>query len=382
MLEFSVSNYRSIRDEVTLSMLKLDQVDEGGLDVVHVAGIYGANASGKTTVLESLKFLVRLVRDSGTNPVGVPLPDMGFAFSSEGDVPTVFTVTFSEAHVIHTYSMGMMGGSVVEESLILDESTVLFTRKGGDIRMGDVPDEDRWVMDRIRENTGPNNLFLSRCMQFHVGCTKDAVDWFLNGVGWVDITLDTYLEINRRKEEVVRMLSNADLGITDISIENIRDSVGATPDGLLFDKPMVTHEIVGDNGSGSYRLSLDAESHGTRVLLGYIPTILDSLDSGKLILMDELEAGLHPLIVDYLIGLFSSTETNPNGSQLLFTTHDTMIPRRTGMGVDQIWFASRDPSRGRTSLYPLSDFEIDDLFDFSQDYLDGRMGSIPMVRRV
>ncbi|MBR1973895.1 MAG: ATP-binding protein, partial [Candidatus Methanomethylophilaceae archaeon] len=120
----------------------------------------------------------------------------------------------------------------------------------------------------------------------------------------------------------------------------------------------------------------------TRVLLGYIPTILDSLDSGKLILMDELEAGLHPLIVDYLIGLFSSTETNPNGSQLLFTTHDTMIPRRTGMGVDQIWFASRDPSRGRTSLYPLSDFEIDDLFDFSQDYLDGRMGSIPMVRRV
>ena len=377
LIELIIKNFGPIMDESVLSMLRLEQSDGSDYVTTPVAGIFGSNASGKTKVLESLEFITTLVRESGSYPVGRQLADVGFRFV-DTSMPTSFTLSFRNEG-LNEYSLSLEGGSIVSESLSVDGEKV-FDRGGDGIVISDaIEDYDRKIMEMIKDTTDVNNLFLSRCMQFRVGCTKDAVDWFMNKVVWPDPMEDIRADIYSMKDRVIDMLSNADFGISDFNIDDMWPTVDKGLNELK--DPTLTHTILVNGVTREYDLPFKDESRGTRSFMLMIPRILKVLDQGGLMIMDELGAGLHPLLVDYIIGLFRSEEKNPKGAQLLFTTHDPMIPERNELDADQIWFTTRDPLIGRTSLYPLTEYEIDDQYVFVRDYLSGRLGAVPRIKK-
>ena len=133
-----------------------------------------------------------------------------------------------------------------------------------------------------------------------------------------------------------------------------------------------------DGGQRGYSFSVEDESSGTVRMMYLSAHLVWVMGNGGTLVVDELERSLHPMLVDYLIGIDQDPEVNPLGAQLVFTTHDTGIVRRNGLGRDQIWIASRNPSVGVTVVYPFTDFDDDS--DFETLYMDSRIGGVPRIR--
>ena len=379
LIEFIVENYGPIRDEAVLSMLTSEESNsrygifrECGYEVVNISGIYGANASGKSSVVEALKDLSNLVSYSGITQPRESLPDFRFRFSTENK-PTKFTVSFTNEDAFE-YILSIFEGKVKTEKLTnLTKETVIFERNGQNIVLGEFDESDR-MMSEIIEKTDSNNLFLSRCIQFRINSTMLAGQWLQEKIVWTERDITSVFNQTEILEEIqndaVEMLSQADLGISDILFSNRVDIRGNR------EPPRLKHKIISEDAPKDCSLDLTMESEGTITLLSMIPALKSSLDEGKLLIVDELESSLHPLLVDYILGMFMDAT---NGAQILFTSHDAGIPTRNNLHPDQIWFTSRDPFIGRTFLYPLTDFEIDDKYEFTRDYLEGRMGALPSI---
>jgi AAA15 family ATPase/GTPase len=184
---------------------------------------------------------------------------------------------------------------------------------------------------------------------------------------------------SQQKKLIVRfrkLLRESDFGVTDfqkIQKEDKGIGNGRTEIALLH----------GDNDTGAW-LPLEEESSGTQTMFRLAPFVLDALQRGGLLVADELEASLHPLLAIELIRLFSSSSTNPKGAQLLFTTHDSnLLGNITGTSPlrrDQIYFAEKKPD-GKSVIYPLTNFRPRKSENIERGYLQGRYGAIPYLAR-
>ena len=170
----------------------------------------------------------------------------------------------------------------------------------------------------------------------------------------------------------------ADVGIFDM--KKVEVEVGREPEGRKFTQQRVLfrHDVEDEDSW----LDLDEESEGTKTLFRMAPSIFQSLNSGGLMVVDELEASLHPLLGLAIIGLFNSPKTNPCHAQILFTTHDTNLLGNTlgdpPLRRDQIWFTEKDKD-GATRLYPLTDYKPRKSESLERGYLQGRYGAIPYL---
>lgn len=422
LIEFRVENHRSIRDEQVLSM----QVGRGGEGhdprprrvpgsaglLLPVAGLYGANASGKSNVLSALFFMRGAVDLSHRLfPPEGGFPRDPFAWGEKVNAPSLFEVTLAIEGVRYQY------GFVVDDERVLEEwlfawptgrKQTWFERQGEIYSFGQhLRGENRVV----KELTRANSLFLSAAVQHRYEQLGPLYRWFRavravnvrasrgfprEGSGyffaerWLAQQLEADSGAGRQQQ-----LFGEDVP-ADGSIEAVRDLIRAADLGIVgfkvTEKGGQKGERVGAGvaeillqhrtASGDAWLSLAEESHGTRRLLRLGWVLVDALRQGGMLLVDELEASLHPLLAAQIVDQFNDPVANPRNAQLIFATHDTNLlgtvagaPR---LRRDQVWLTEKD-SNGGTVLYPLTDFKPRREENVERGYLQGRYGAVPVL---
>ena len=246
-----------------------------------------------------------------------------------------------------------------------------------------------------QEATRPNALFLSTAVQLNSEILQPLFQWFSTSLnvfldgGLIQHDYSTRMVENETgAKRIVDMLAAADIGIRGIAVERekgqkrvIRFDVGADhvetstfEDEILM--PKFRHQ------AGEFKADFDFidESQGTQKLFSLAGPILDILDKGSTLVVDELDNSLHPLLLRHLVKTFHDPEINTRGSQLIFSTHDTSLLDATLLRRDQIWFAEKDHTQAAT-LVPLTDFSPRKKEAFERGYLTGRYGGVPILDR-
>jgi len=406
LLKFRFSNFRSFRTEQELSLVasKLPGSGNGlfsppGLSeqVLPVAAIYGANASGKTAVIRALGFMTDAVNLSHAQwlpDARIPVdPFIGAAKTA----PSEFAVDILLAGVRHQYGFAVDSEAVRHEWLYVYQNgarQVWFERaEGGAISFGsEMPGENKTIEALVRKNS----LFLSAAAQNNHRALSPVYSWFSHRLSFriaeravYGVNAAEFCEDERDRAVITRLLSHADLGIAEIQLEDIpwpesaknyMELVATWPVAATLPGKQVLRVIRLLHRIGDQNVPLEPgqESNGTIAYLSLIGPIVSALKWGETLCIDELDASLHPLIAIELIRLFSNPETNPLDAQLVFNTHDTNLLSSGELRRDQIWFTEKD-SAGGSHLYPLSDFKPRRQENLENGYLQGRYGAIPFI---
>ena len=414
LIEFRVANFRSIRDRQALTLVagpgkELDTANtfEPGVAgferLLRSAVIYGPNAGGKTNLLLALQSMQTLVVNSAiASQQGNPLPYMPFKLAKEArDAPSEFEITFIADGVRYEYGFSVDAVKFHNEWLIAyphDRPQKLFERsyhtKSASYEWS-FSSNLRGSRKLWRDATRGNALFLSTAVQLNSAQLLPVFRWFQQRLVVIasatqfnpTLTLKL-LDRPDGKEKVLGLLRAADLGISDVAVRREPLLPGAPVQGIVYVENSggaaaqmvvkVTSLHQAADRSDQVSFDLAEESHGTQILFQTAGAWLNVLANGEVLLVDELDTSLHPLMTRFLVGLFHDTATNPRNAQLVFTTHDTSLLDSTLFRRDQIWFVEKMRT-GATKLFPLSDFSPRKEEALERGYLKGRFGGLPFI---
>lgn len=416
LLNFSFKNFKSYAGECNFSMLagrdntlarNLVEIDgKERVSKVHI--IYGANASGKSSFIDAMKFVQKFVADSNKLLEHMPIPVRPFKFRKNFDaVPSEFNIVFEKDGIKYVYSFSCTKEKVIEENLDVYYSakpTKIFARK--DSNQYKFLKRDEKLLCELKERNLPNKLFLVTAATWNYEPAKPVVEFLFNGLdvlknieGERGLAIAKVASIgadDEYKKFCMSLLNNADIGISDFNLE-IKEDYGffgnealrayfkaqnRDVDDIFQRKPktikvMTYHEIGAEKEK--YALNIGEESLGTIRIFEYAPILFDVLKKGKVLFIDEIDRSLHPLLVKHLVKIFLNEKTNPNGAQLIANTHDTNLLDLDLLRRDEIWFAARDDKTGSTEMYPLSDFSPRKTENVEKAYLLGRYGAVPFI---
>jgi AAA15 family ATPase/GTPase len=410
LIDFRVSNFRSIRDEQVLSLVATK--DKGLLDtntissgisaastLLRTAVIYGPNASGKSNFIKAMQYMRALVAESASvmQPGGT-FYIQPFRLDTESrEKPTEFEITFILDKIRYQYGFALTAQRIVSEHLLVYKAAKpqqWFSR-----HYDVLTDKDQYEFGpsfkgqkSVWENaTRSNSLFLSMAVQLNSEQLRPVFDWFINQLIVfneisplnLQYSVDMLLR-DEGKKAICKFLAAADISIADISVipkkvsgQIFHFDIAAGKTDVRNDEREI-HELkfhhTTENGEATFDLA--DESNGTQRLLFLTGPILDILDKGLTLIVDELDNSLHPLLVRRLVELFHTPELNPKGAQLIFTTHDTSLLNNELFRRDQIWFVEKNREQV-TKLYPLSDFSPRKNEALERGYLNGRYGALP-----
>lgn len=413
LIEFRLENHRSVRDEQVLTLAtsrRKSEEDPRARDVVGhsaplltAAAIYGANASGKSNLLSGIAFMREAVLTSHRrwDPEG-GVSRTAFAWGAKAAEPSLFEVEILIAGVRYQY------GFVADDERFLEEwlyawptgrKQKWFEREGDEFKFGEHLHGENSV---VKEITRPNALFLSAAAQHSHQQLIPLYRWFHQlravnvrrgrpsalslALNWHRSTLHalgggqrTLFDHDERGWRSFRdLLRAADIGIVDVKLE--KDAANSADRGASRRGSgiLVRHSSSNEDAW----LPLEEESQGTLTLFEMGPALLETLHAGGVLLVDELEASLHPLIGLELLRNFNDPDLNPMHAQLLFTTHDTnllgSVTGKSPLRRDQVWLTEKD-KEGATTLYPLTDYKPRKAENLERGYLQGRYGAIPYL---
>lgn len=400
LIEARIENHRSIREEQVLTMeaAPIGDVEDTRPRVVEgyrrpllpAAALYGANASGKSNWLKALSFMRDAVVDSHRlwSPSGGVVARQPFAWGEEKQAPTLCETTFLLDGVRYQY------GFVVDDEQFLEEwiyawprgrKQTWLERDERAVVVGEKLTGEKGLVEAVLR---PNALYLSTAAQLSHPQLMPLYRWFtemrtpnkrlstLASLVKTGINMDpgSFQGLQEHREAVVELLRLADLGITDLKLEEVEAGAWQYPPRLQI--------LIRHHASEEAWLSLAEESSGTQALLDMGPLIFDVLAAGSILFIDELGASLHPLLASHVIRLFNDPATNPSNAQLIFATHDThLLGTLAGEPLlrrDQVWLTEKDGDGG-TVLYPLTDFRPRKSENLERGYLQGRYGAIPFL---
>ncbi|MCX5944157.1 MAG: ATP-binding protein [Cyanobacteria bacterium] len=406
LVEFRVENHRSIREEQVFTMEagrvgtaedpRPRQVDGYRQALLPVAALYGANASGKSNLLDALGYMQIAILHSHRvwDPEG-GVPRSPFSWDGFRKQASTFELTFLVDSIRYEY------GFVIDDTHILEEwlyawpkgsKSVWFERESdGDsyaYKFGDGLKGDKRLIEEV---TRPNALFLSVAAQHNNAQLTKIYEWFWDlrtinlkskknlilhptGDRWLaaafrphDSTTEEVHPNQARIETLLQLVKAADIGILNMRADP------SDPSKLL-----VQHRSSPEDAW----LPFSEESDGTKVLLWRAPLLIDALQSGGVVIVDELEASLHPLLALRLVELFNDPMANSKNAQLIFSTHDTNllngISSEAPLRRDQIWLTEKSMD-GATEIFPLTDYKPRKSENLERGYLMGRYGAIPFL---
>jgi predicted ATPase len=417
-----VGNHQSIRDEHQLSMLPTSDNDR---PVVPVVAVFGPNAAGKSSLVNALRFLhsaVKLSFATWEPHAGVPRTPFRLAPAALLR-PSVYVVDLLLDWVRYVYGVAVDDERVVAEWLYTypkRRRKVVFDRTGDAVEFGPAGADAKTRWKVIAGMMRPNALLLSAAAQAQHPDVMRVHEWFAGGVAFLP-TDDRVISADLLKrlapgapdrEVILDLLRAADVGITDVKVVDAgwRDRAAQAEESAAAARAEIAHALGRRrkelqeqiayhdwltvlreerslhlefyHGPQLAPLSLEHQSEGTRHWLALVLHARAALDAGTLLVVDELDASLHPRLTARLVRLFQSRHTNPRGAQLIFTTHDASL---LGSGVgedvlrrDQVWFVEKSPE-GATALVPLSDFQAEHDEDTERRYLGGAYGAVPVV---
>jgi len=414
LLEFSVKNYLSFKDEVTLSLRGREGVtghegdstfDVAGEPILKSAVIYGANASGKSNLIKAMQFMKHFVLNSAIGEQSEAEIDVDhFKLAIEtAQQPSQFEITFVHEDRYYRYGFELNSKNISQEWLYqakvdAEQETFLFHRKDQSVKFDGSFAEAKIFIDGQEEYqrlklVRETALLLSVIAQFNGEISRRLMRWFKNELSVLFASDDKDFKKNSEdklkdaefKEKILVFLKVADTGIEDIRLVEKQFSV-LESDKLRVRRVVTSHKIYDFDGKviGNAEWFMDSnESEGTQKLFALSAPIIDALEHGKTLVIDELDSKLHPFMMTFILNLFHSTEKNPKNAQLIFNTHDVNLLSKRFFRRDQIWFTEKN-EYGATELYSLADFK--DLTDeginnetFQNDYFQGRYGAVPLT---
>ena len=423
LIQFSIKNYRTLKEKATLSLVasnydkntreqdNIHHDDKFNLRLLKSAAIYGANASGKSKFIEALMFMRHFVINSSkASQKGDEIQVEPFRLSSETEsLPSEFEVVFTFNDVMYRYGFEVDKKRVVSEWLFYRPKTKeveLFYRD--DDRFDTHPrsfSKGNTVIKQglIRDNA----LLISVAAQFNDSISIAVIDWFKNlktipglyEAGYQGFTM-SQTEDAIYKAKILELLKAADLGIQDIQLQVLdldklpRDIPNELRQRIIEEVNEEKTEIFSDvltshrkydsskKPIGQVSFSLDDdESSGTRKFFALTGPILDVIENGHTLVVDELDSKLHPNLVCKIISLFNSQDLNKRNAQLIFNTHDTNLLSSGLFRRDQVWFTDKN-KLGEASLYSLADFKspkVRKTEAFEENYIRGKYGAVPFL---
>ena len=415
LIQFTVENFLSIRDKVYLSLEPSKDsehlenlITKGDYNAVTSAAIYGANASGKTSLFKAITTALIMLRNSNNIQVTDRLPVIPFKFDSESkNKPTSFEFTFiASDDKKYIYGFSATAEKIVEEYLYCYNSakpTLIF-----DLREGEEPKYNRAYKGKLEtayQMNTPNKLFLATATTWNVECTKIPFEWlaeyidtFTEVMDLSGVAIEKYrTDENRQYIDFTKdLLKQADINISSIEVD-AKEVVGGAVlpiqimvqgkmippnEGKRYEVEITTgHTIVDENGTQKeYSLKLQEESLGTQLLFFYGPLLKDAFEKGKTLILDEIDKSMHPSLVKFIMNLFRDPDINKAGAQLIVTTHETGILTLDMFRRDQIYFTEKDSRTGVTDLYSLDEFSVRKTENIEKGYLMGRYGAIPFLQ--
>jgi len=419
LIRFRVSNFRSIKDEQELSMVasslagtpeSLVHLQAEGLDLVRIAAIYGANAAGKSNVLNALRFMSAAVVRShrGWEP-GAPVPREPFLLDAAcRKAASTFEADFLLDQVRYRYGFSLGSERILEEWLYSypnRRKRLWFRRDAKAEEPFEFGKSLRGNNRTIASLTRENSLFLSAAAENNHEMLLPIRSWFASRIVFSTQAnvLTTARLLTDRKPLVLDLLKLADLGIADIEpkelptdqvarieklIAVLKDSTGASEEELLegLGLPNLGGSVELTHSSSEVpagiSLPLEMESEGTRTWLSLTGPLLAVLETGSVLCVDELDRSLHPRLALEVVRIFEDPVRNPKNAQLIFNTHDTALLGNllggAGLRRDEVWFVEKDTAGG-THLYPLTDFKPRRDENLERGYLQGRYGAIPFI---
>ena len=412
LIEFRVKNFRSLRDEQTLSLvadkdksLQESNTMPSGIKaaptLLRSMAIFGPNAGGKSNLIKALQFMRAVVAESASvMQPGQAFHTQSFRFETTSVAqPTEFDVSFVLDGIRYQFGFALTAQRITREYLLVYKAfkpQLWFERYFDEESGKDLYDFGTGLKGpkSVWEGaTRPNALFLSMAVQLNSEQLQPVFAWFVNQLAiFNEITpLGQHFSIEMlRKPEGKRaicdFLTSADISISDIEVVTRKVSGQAVHFDVAAEKTEVrneeqeVHELlfhhVTDHGEAVF--SLGDESMGTRNLLFLTGPVLEILDKGMVLVVDELGSSLHPLLVRRLVELFQNSRFNKKGAQLIFTSHDTSLLDQDLFRRDQIWFVEKDRDQA-SKLYPLSDFSPRKNEALERGYLMGRYGALPFL---
>lgn len=417
LVEFSVKNFKSFKDKVTFSMeaatgtenekniISTPNINER---ILKSTAIYGANASGKTNLINAFTAAILMIRKSNNRQVGEKLTEMEpFAFDEKAKLePCEFEFVFYAKEMKYIYGFIADKEKVYEEYLyqyFTAKPTRIFERTN--VNEYKFLQADEGKLNAIKTQNIDNKLFLATATTWNYDKTKEPYLWFAKNIDTYtggmllnDFVVESYNNKDggeELKKFALKLLNEADIVIKDFSVEIEERDVDSNmmillknfniPSQILPQKQRnvkirMTHEVINDNGNmKSYELNFNNESSGTQILFSFAPILKDVFENGKILVIDEIERSLHPNLVEMIIKFFHNPQINKGNAQLIFNTHDTNLLSLDIFRRDQIWFAEKDPQKGATVLYPLDDFSVRKNENIQKGYLNGRYGAIPFI---
>ena len=424
LLNFAVTNYRSIKERQVFSLMAVEGLphedslihSEEGIQILPVALLFGANASGKSNILRAFVAMLRMVLNSvRLNPDDTLDEYEPFLLDEESrnnstELEAEF-ITRGEGGIEHHYRYGLaFSESLITEEWLYryegDNETELFSRDRDKVQINEAEfPEGKGKEDALNSN----RLFLSLVAQLNGTQSKEIIFWITTVGFFTASQTEQYMPMTsillKRKEYPIEgglshyadmaqtFLSNIDIGIMELSIEEVSVALPKdVPEELKKDlskdehttlKVESTHnrynkqgEIIGNEIFRTKR----NESEGTQKITELLGVIFLTLWTGSLLVIDELDAKLHPLLTRAIVQLFTNPKINPHGAQLVFTTHDTNQLHLDYVRRDEIWFTEKSPVEA-TELYSHIEFkDFDPSMDITEQYVNGRYGAIPRIK--
>jgi len=420
LIDFKVRNFASFRNEAELSMVAAPITEYqqentaryGTLELLKSAVIYGANASGKSNLIRAMEFFCQFVLNSAKNlPASEKIPVEIFKLSTKAEnEPAFFEMRFIIDDRVCRYGFQVTPGEVLAEWLYLrsrpsSKEAMLFTRDHQEISLGNKFGPGRDLVKLTRSNS----LFLSVASQFNVQIAMDITRWLHRGFNVLSGLQNEYKLYTRRrladdpafKERILQLLKMGDFGISDLSItktpidqehvpaivkESLNRYIHKTE--LTFERIDIRtrHTQYNDRHKPAGEVLFDLEreeSHGTQQLFALAGPIIDTLEKGKTLVIDEMDSRLHPQLLSLLVKLLHSLRYNRNNAQLLFVTQNSRLLSESLFRRDQIWFTNKNKF-GESELFSLYEFKEDGEKirkdeAFEKNYLLGKYGAVPQL---
>ena len=393
LIRFSFKNFKSFKNENCLDMeatslkeheYNVAKIDNG--EYLKVSAIYGANASGKTNVLQAFDYMKKRILVSDDSKKNSPIDEENvYSFMINND-PIALEVEIL-AKNIYKYGFEVLKDTIISEWLFekrVNKFYSIFERENNNVSM-----KPNKISDLV--NIDERTLFLNIYSKIDRNNEdfSNVYDWFVNST-YLDLGNPNFERfINNRvslkilsdenyKKELLKFIKTFDSGI---------EGIKTTPDSIEAVKSnngIIDIEVIHKGEKGEVKaLPFYLESNGTRKMFHLFDFFMDALKNGMVLFVDELDAKLHPLLTRYIINLFHNSDTNKGNGQLIYSTHDTVNLNKETFRRDEIWFAEKDKD-GVSKIYSLADYKINDVkvrndATYNKDYLSGRYGAIPVL---
>ena len=400
LIRFSFKNFKSFKNENCLDMeatsLKEHEYNvaktENG-EYLKVSAIYGANASGKTNVLQAFDYMKKRILVSDDSKKNSPIDEENIYSFMINNAPIALEVEIlAKNNKIYKYGFEVLKDTIISEWLFekrVNKFYAIFERENNNVSM-----KPNKISDLV--NIDERTLFLNIYSKIDRNNEdfSNVYDWFVNST-YLDLGNPNFERfINNRvslkilsdenyKKELLKFIKTFDSGI---------EGIKTTPDSIEAVKSnngIIDIEVIHKGENGELKaLPFYLESNGTRKMFHLFDFFMDALKNGMVLFVDELDAKLHPLLTRYIINLFHNSDTNKGNGQLIYSTHDTVNLNKETFRRDEIWFAEKDKD-GISEIYALSDYILEDDKNagkkvrndatYNKDYLTGRYGAIPVL---